>query len=70
MKDSIVAEIHRHRAEDAKRLNYDLHAICEDIRKSQAESNGKFVTWDARRKRLVGVKRAKEVSAKKLVAIK
>lgn len=56
MKDKIVEEIHRHRAQHAQRFNYDIHAICEDIRRSEAESGGKFVTWDAKRKRLVEVK--------------
>ncbi len=56
MKDPIVAEIHRYRAAHAKRFDYDIHAICEDIRRSEAESGGKFVTWDAKRKRMVEVK--------------
>jgi type I site-specific restriction endonuclease len=31
MKDSIVEEIHRHRAAYAKRFNYNVHAIGDDI---------------------------------------
>ncbi len=58
MKDRIVEEIHRYRAAHAKRFNYDIHAIGEDIRRSEAESGGKFVTWDAKRKRMVEVKRS------------
>ncbi len=64
MKDSIVAEIHRHRAANARRLNYDIHAICEDIRQSEDKSGGKFVTWDAKRKRLVEAKPSKTVLTK------
>ncbi len=64
MKDSIVAEIHRHRAEDARRLNYDVHAICEDIRQSEGKSGGRFVTWDAKRKRLVEAKPSKIILTK------
>ena len=42
MRDPIVQEIHRHRADYAKRFNYDVRAIGEDIRRSEAESGGKF----------------------------
>jgi hypothetical protein len=42
MRDPIVQEIHRHRADYAKRFNYDISAIGEDIRRCEAESNGKF----------------------------
>lgn len=66
MKDPIVAEIHRIRAAHAKRFNYDIHAIGEDIRRSEAESGATFVTWDAQRKRLVKVKPAKAVQKKSL----
>lgn len=38
-KDPIVEEIHRIRDEHARKFNYDLHAICEDIRKKQAASS-------------------------------
>jgi len=42
MKDPIVQEIHRHRADYAKRFDYDVRAIGEDIRHCEAESEGKF----------------------------
>jgi hypothetical protein len=42
MKDPIVQEIHRRRADYAKRFNFDVHAIGEDIRRCEAESGGKF----------------------------
>ena len=70
MKDTIVEEIHRHRAAYAKRLNYDIHAIGEDIRRSETESGGKFVGWDTKRKRLVEIKRPKTVRGKTLAAHK
>ncbi len=35
--DPIVEEIHRIREEIAKRFNYDLNAICEDMRERQAQ---------------------------------
>ncbi|MBI5772780.1 MAG: hypothetical protein HZA89_03430 [Verrucomicrobia bacterium] len=70
MKDPIVAEIHRYRAEHAKRFNYDIHAIGEDIRRSEAKSGGKFVTLDAKRKCKVEVKPMKPARGKSLAAHK
>lgn len=35
MKDPIVAEIHKYREEHARKFNYDLDAICEDLRAMQ-----------------------------------
>ena len=70
MKDSIVEEIHRHRAAHAKRFNYDVHAIGEDIRRSEAESGGNFVGWDAKRKRLVRVQKAASLTRKRPVVAK
>ena len=70
MKDPIVAEIHRYRAEHAKRFNFDIHAIGEDIRRSEAESGAKFVTWDAKHKNLVEVKRPKAARGKTTAAHK
>jgi hypothetical protein len=43
-RDPVVEEIHRVRDEQAKKFGYDLHAICEDIRKKQAISGRKLVT--------------------------
>lgn len=34
-KDPIIAEIHRFREEHARKFNYDLHAMVEDIRKRE-----------------------------------
>ena len=39
-EDPIVAEVRRVRDQLAKKFNYDVHAICEDLRKRQ----GKTVT--------------------------
>ena len=58
MKDPIVAEIHRYRAAHARQFNYDIRAMGEDIRRREAQSGGKFVGWDAKRKRLVEVKKS------------
>ena len=47
--DPIVEEIHRIRDEHAKKLNYDLHAICEDLRKKQSTLDIKVVSRLPRR---------------------
>jgi hypothetical protein len=70
MKDTIVADIHRYRAEHARRFNYDLRAMGEDLQRRQWESGHKIVGWDARRKRMVVMHRPKTARAKPLVAHK
>ncbi|MBT8420119.1 MAG: hypothetical protein KJO08_04570 [Gammaproteobacteria bacterium] len=42
-KDPIVEEIHKYRDEYARQFNYDLHAICEDIRKKQGQDGRRVV---------------------------
>lgn len=37
-KDEVLEEIHKIREEHAKIFNYDLQAICDDLRKKQAKS--------------------------------
>lgn len=49
--DPIVAEVRRVRDELARQFNYDVHAICEDLRKRQ----GQTVTGDELRAGVVGV---------------
>ena len=36
-KDPIIQEIHTFREEHARKFNYDIHAMFEDIRKKQAK---------------------------------
>ena len=38
MKDPIVEEVRRAREAHAKKFNYDLDAICEDLRKREKAS--------------------------------
>jgi hypothetical protein len=66
MKDAIVKEIHRHRAEHARRFNYDVHAIGADIRRREAE--GILVGLGARRGRLVEVKKSAAPGRRKAFA--
>jgi len=70
MKDTIVEEIHRFREEYARKFNYDIHAICEDLRSRQWDSGHKVVGWDAKRKRMVEIKRPKTAHGKTLTTHK
>lgn len=38
MKDDIVEEIHAIRDAHAAKFSYDLHAICEDLKKTEAQN--------------------------------
>lgn len=42
-KDEILEEIHKHREEYAKSLNYDLNAIFNDLRNKQIARGRKVV---------------------------
>lgn len=68
MKDAIVEEIHRHRAEHARRFNYDVHAIGADIRRREVETKGKLVGLDAKRGRFIGVNKQAALGRKKALA--
>ena len=35
MNDPFVTEIRKYRTEHTKKFNYDIHAICNDLRKYQ-----------------------------------
>lgn len=37
MKDPFVTEVRTYRMEHAKKFNFDIHAICADLRKYQEE---------------------------------
>ena len=47
-KDLIVEEIRKNRDEYAKQFNYDLHAICQDIRKKQGRTGRRVVVLGPR----------------------
>ena len=56
MKDPIIEEIHRYRAELAKRFNYDIRAMTEHIRKKYADHpNVVDLSEQARQKRAARV---------------
>lgn len=47
MKDPINEEIHKYRAEHARKFNFDLDAICKDLK--EQSSNLKTVRLPAKR---------------------
>lgn len=47
--DPIVAEIRRLRDEYARRFNYDLEAICNDLREQQQRGDRRVVRRQPRR---------------------
>jgi hypothetical protein len=40
MDDPIVAEVRKAREEFARQFNYDLHAMCEELRREEKLSGG------------------------------
>jgi len=44
--DEIVEEVRRVRQENAEKFNFDISAICADIRRKQAESGRKVVSLE------------------------
>ena len=47
--DEIVEEVRRVRNKHAEKFNYDISAICEDIRKKQEELKKKIVSAEKKR---------------------
>ncbi len=45
MRDTIVEEIRKVRDEYARRFNYDLHAMCADLRREQELSGAHVVSF-------------------------
>ena len=43
-KDEILEEIHKIREKHAQAFNYDLQAICDDLRRKQAESGRQIIS--------------------------
>lgn len=50
-KDEILEEIYRIREEHAKAFNYDLKAICDDLRQRQVASGRKIISKPLRQPR-------------------
>jgi hypothetical protein len=47
--DPIVAEVRKARDEYARRFNYDLDAICNDLQQRQAQAGKKVVSFSPKR---------------------
>ena len=43
-KDEVLEEIYRIREEHAKAFNYDLQAICDDLRQKQAATGRQIIS--------------------------
>ncbi|WGV26714.1 hypothetical protein [Halotia branconii] len=43
-RDEVLEEIYRIREEHAKTFNYDLKAICDDLRQKQAASSRRIIS--------------------------
>jgi hypothetical protein len=57
MDDPIVAEVRKARDDYAKRFNYDLDAICQDLQQKQMQSGRKLVSFPPKRPKRVIVPR-------------
>lgn len=49
MKDPIVESVREAREEHAKKFNYDLHEICEDLRSKQKGCGHEVVSLPPKR---------------------
>jgi hypothetical protein len=50
MKDPIVEEVRKIRHAHAARFNFDLHAICEDLRRKERNCGHPLVTLPPKRR--------------------
>jgi hypothetical protein len=48
MPDTIIEEIRKARDEYARQFGYDLHAMCEDLRREQQRSGLRVVSFPKR----------------------
>ena len=46
LKDPIIEEIHKIRENIAREAKYDLHTMCERLRKREKESNAKIISLE------------------------
>ena len=56
-EDEIVKETRRLRDEYAKKFNYDLDLIFEDLQKKQKESGRKYVSFSDKKGKVENVKK-------------
>lgn len=53
-KDEVLEEIYRIREEHAKAFNYDLQAICDDLRQKEAASDRQIISEPLKRRQQQG----------------
>lgn len=58
MRDLIVEEVRKYRMEHAQKFNFDLIAICDDLRSVQRASGHKVVRLPARKLEVRGKAKA------------
>jgi len=56
MKDPIVDEVRKARDEYARKFNYDLDAICDDLQKKQSEKGKNVVSFPPKKPSIQSVK--------------
>ena len=56
-EDEIIKETRRLRDEYAKKFNYDLDLIFEDLQKKQKESGRKYVSFSAKKNKIQKIKK-------------
>ncbi len=49
MKDEIIEEIHRVREEIARKYNFDVRAMLEDLQKKQSDSKHEYVSFASKK---------------------
>ncbi len=62
--DPIIKEIHKIRQEHAKRFNYDLEAIVNDLKKQEKKSRRKFISLPIKKKVITEAKSSKKIAGK------
>jgi hypothetical protein len=63
MNDPIVAEVRKVREEYARRFNFDLHAMCEDLRRKQKLGGGPVVSFPKKPVRTFAIGGAAQTTA-------
>ena len=63
MYDPIVAEVRKAREEFARQFNYDLHAMCEELRREEKQlGGGPLVSLPKKPVRTFPIKRTKKTA--------
>jgi hypothetical protein len=55
-KDTIIEELHKFREEHAKKFNYDLKAIFDDLKKQEKNSTRKIISLPFKARKFLATK--------------